>query len=297
MTAAVGSLGALGIDTVSPVTARFDFRSEALVMDEGMINANGTRGTRSQDISRIRSGLQRITGPINMQPNAVEMANLLGWITGGTPTGSPTVTYPLADTLPSRYVTIDRRTKVFTYTTVKVDRATFRCAQGEPLEVDLSLVAVSESVGNSGTFPVLSINTANGPFVLSDLVINIGASNGVTLKNFEVTIDNKLDKDRFFNATTLASIETLDREVMFTGGNIPYGDWSALYGASSNTGLNVVATFTNGGAVLTMTMSKVVLPRKSPHIDGRREILLPLSGQCYANGATAELVITQNPGP
>ena len=295
MAASLGTLGKLGIDTVSTVTKRFDYKSENLVMDEEMVDGNGVRGTRSRDVSRVRPGLQKIAGPISLQPNAVEMALLLEWIMGASPSGSPTVTYALADTLPSRYVVIDRVIKVHSYAGCKVDQAVFKCSQGDPLSLDLSVLALTESVGNAGTFPSLSIDTANGPWIFSDLVLTVNAT-ALLVKECTINVNNFLDKDRYFNSLTLTSAETLDREVGFSC-MVPYGDHQALYGASGSGGLSGTAVWTNGAAVLTMTFGKIVLPRKTPGTPGRKELMLPLEGIAYKTGATAELSVSLNPGP
>lgn len=296
MAASVGMLGQLGIDSASPVTKRFDYASEELVMTEEVINANGLRGTLSHSVTRCRMGLQRIGGPVRLQPNAVETALLLPWMMGGSTSGTPTVTYTLGDTQPSRYVTIDRLAKVFTYSGCKVNTATWRSSQGMPLQLDLQILGVSETVANSGTFPALSIDVANTPWVFHDCAL-VADGTTVLTKEFELTINNYLDPDRFFNATTLATVESHDRSVDFRC-TLPYGDYYALYPAGSSAGVTVTATFTNGSAVLVFSMTKVIFPRMSPRTPGRVEIMLPLQGRAYmSSGGTKELIVTLNPGP
>lgn len=293
MAVAVGTLGQLGIDTASPVTKRFDFISSSLSLDEEFRDTNGLRGTLSHDISRVRQSLRRVSGTIELQPNAVELSLLLPWILGANGTGSPTVTYALADSLQTRYVAMDVNAgNQFTYSGVVVNRATFRAAQGEPLALSLDVIGVDETI--SGTFPTLSINTANGPWMLSDLALTV---NGTTTQvpEFSLTIDNRVDGNRFLNSLTLTNTFKIDRQITVSI-MPPYGDYTALYNTGAG-GVAVVATLTNGGAVLTLTLGKVTFPRKSPTVRGRSEVMLPLEGTAYANGATKELVTTLNPGP
>jgi hypothetical protein len=111
----------------------------------------------------------------------------------------------------------------------------------------------------------------------------------------DITIDNAIDRDRFFNSQTATALPPMDRHVTMEL-SAPYGDASALYGMGA-AGAAVVATFTNGGAVLTMTAGRVAFPRKSPGVPGRQEIMLPLHGTAYKSGSTAELVTTLAVGP
>ncbi len=285
----------LGIDTANPVTLRFDFQSEGLMLDEEMPDTNGLRGTRSRAVERIRQGIRRVHGPLTLEPTAVELSHLLQWILGGTPTGSPTVTYPLADGLQSRYVTIDRVSKVFTYSGVYVNRATIRGTQGQPLQVLLDLLGQDEAVANSGTFPALTLDVANTPFMFYDLSLSVAGST-YQPRDWEITIDNALDADRFFNSQTATAIAPRDRHIT-TRFPLPYGDANALYGTGGPGGVAYVATFTNGGAVLTFTAGKAIFPRKSPTVPGREEILIPVEAVLYKSGSTVELTTTLNPGP
>lgn len=288
---AVGFQGQFGISTSNPVDARFDLQRESLVNNEQFIDTNGLRGTRSRDISRVRAGLQRIGGQLVFQPSAVELAALLAWIMGGTPSGSGTVTYPLADTPATRYVTIDRIEKVFTYAGVAVDRARFHSRQGQPLEVTLDCIGQTETVANAGTFPVLSIDTTTQPFVHTDLAVTI-AGTSYSIRDFDLTIDNAIDKERFYNSVTLSAVLMQDRHVTFNCA-IPYGDAAAAYNTGSG-GVAVVATFTGPGTeVLVFSLVKVAFPRRSPSfVDGRGEEMLPLQGISYKSSSTLELVTT-----
>lgn len=284
MTAAIGTLGKLGIGASSPVTSWLDFQSETLKSKQEIFNGNGVRGTRSHTVERTRASIERVGGGISLIPNAAELAAVMEWIMGGTPVGT---TYPLADTLPSREVCVDRVTKVFTYTGCKVDKATFKGSQGQALSLDLDVVGLTETIGNAGTFPALSLDVLTGPFMFSDCVITAGGTT-LTPKDITIEINNMIDRDRFFNGLTMASVETVDREITFTC-TLPYGDQSTLYNAGS-AGVQVVCTFTNGTVSVAFTMVKVVYPKDAPNIEGRKEVMLPITGRAYKSGSTLELV-------
>ena len=292
---AYSPLAQLGIHTASPVTKRFDFKSENMKAKGVLTYGGGIRGTLARDISRVRIGPTVIAGQYTMQPNAVEWDLLLRWILGGTPSGSGTVTYPLGDTVTSRFVYEDRVAQVFEYTTVRVNKATVSASEGQMLKLVLDVVACTEVVGSAGSFPSLTIDVANGPFVFEDCVLTIDGTTYQT-KNITLTIDNKLDTRRFFNSLTLnAAYQATDR-IITVSLQPPYGLATALY-AGWGTPVAVVMTFTNGNAVLVFTLANVVWPQESPVVQGTGELMLPITGTAYCSGATLELVTTLNPGP
>lgn len=291
MAPVVGYQAQLGIDSANPVTQRFDFQTENLVADEDFVDCNGLRGTRSRDASRVRQGNYRVHGPIHLQPSAAELALLLPWILGTAGAGSPTATFALADALATRYVSIDRGLKVPTYAGVAVDRCTIRGAQNRAIDVMLDCVGQTETLGNSGSFPSLSIETTTAPFMFTDLALSVGGST-YDIKDFELVIDNAIDKERFYNSQTLSAVLALDRHVTLKF-DPPYGTASALYGLGT-TGTHVVGTFTGPGTqVLVFDLVKVCFPRKSPSfVAGRQEEMLPMIGTAYKSSGTLELVTT-----
>ncbi len=291
MASAQGYASQLGISASNPVDVRYDFQSENVVTDEQFIDTSGLRGTRSRVIERVRQGNRRVGGQIRMQPTAVELAALLPWILGANASGT---TFALADALQTRYLTVDRISKVFTYNGCVVDRATFRGGRGEPLDVTLDVVGLDETVGNSGTFPSLSIDTTTAPFIFTDAVLSINSTT-VNVPSFELVINNAVDRERFFNSQTLVSAVSQDRMISVRTA-VPYGDASALYGTGAG-GVAVTATFTNGAVSLLFSLVKVAFPRKSPPVEGRREVMLPLEGQAYRSGSTLELVTTLDSTP
>jgi hypothetical protein len=206
-------------------------------------------------------------------------------------------TYALAETLPERFFFVQRGDgtdgKVFEYV-CKVNRCTFRAAPGTPLTLALDVVARTETVTNANTFPAGTVDITTGPFVFTDLVASIGGSN-YAVNDFEVTIDNALDAERFLNSTTLAAIYPQDRTITV---NLtpPYGDAEALY-AVSGAVVNTVLTFTNANTSMVFTMPGVHYPRQSPTVGGLNEIMLPLRGTARKVSTTEPLVITLDSTP
>lgn len=291
MAAALGPISQLAISSVSPANARFDFQPGSNIgVDETLVDGNGLRGTLSPKIERVRVGNRRIGGQLVFQPNSAEMALLLPWINGAAAAGND---YALADSLLTRYVAIDRNDgNLYTYDECAVDRAVFRASEGGPLTLTLDVVGGDETV--SGSFPSLNISTINGPFLFTDLVITVGATE-ITPKYIELTIDNGIDKERFFNSQTLVTSNKLNRVITFRT-EVPLGDLQALY-AAGEAGSQVVMTYTNGGASLVQSLVKVAYPRKPFPPMGRAENMLEISGRAYMSGSTRELVTTLAPGP
>lgn len=297
MTAPIYSyVSQLGIDSANPVTKRFDFKSCGIGVNEEFIDTSGNRGTRSRGIERVRGGLQRVAGTISLQPTAVEWSYLLPWILGANASGT---TYALADALQSRYVTVDKSDgtngKVMTYDHCLVNRATIRGQQGQPLDLELDVVGVAEAVANAGTFPALSLDTTTWPFVFHDLTFVINGST-VSAKNVEITIDNHVDVDRFFNSATLSTAaNAMDRHITLNT-LLPYGDWSALYNTGSG-GVAAAATFAYNATSLLFDFVKIAFPRRPIEVPERQEEMLPLQGTAYASASTKELVCTLDSTP
>jgi hypothetical protein len=298
MAAARGTLVKVGIDTSDPVTKMYDVQSESLAMNEEVINANGLRGTAAHSSERVRAGLQRIAGNLLFKPSSVELASLLAWFTGGTPSGTPTVTYPLGENMTENFVTIDRQLKVFTYAGCKPDVTVIRGRKGEAIEIEMDLVGRTETVANAGTFPAITIDTTTYPFVFSDAAVTINGTASSKASEFTITYERQIDRERFFaGSNAMPTVENYDRRVMLEF-MVPYGDHSAFYAAGFDVdGVAIVITLTNGSAVWTMTFASVIFPRISPVTPGREEIMMSIRGQAFKVGTTLEVVNTLNPGP
>ena len=234
-------------------------------------------------------------GPLELEPNAAELALLLPWCLGGNATGTPAVNYALAETLQTRYVTIDRVSKVFTYAGCAINSARFSAMQGEPLKLSLDVVGQTETVAAAGSFPAVTESLATQPFILSDLVMTIGGT-AVAMKKLDVTVNNHIDKNRFFNTNTLSGILANDRETTFET-EIPYDTaYTAIYGSGAS-GVAVVATFTNGAVSMVMTMAAVSFPRRTPPVPNRAEIMLTIRGEAEMTSTTKELSIVLDSTP
>ena len=105
MPAAITSLGKLVIANDTAFSAgllRLDFHDFDHGVTLELKDLNSTRGRLDRDDARVRQNRTVVAPRIRCQPTAVELAAILAWATGGTPSGSGTVTYPLGNTAVAR---------------------------------------------------------------------------------------------------------------------------------------------------------------------------------------------------
>jgi hypothetical protein len=295
MTAIYGAASQMGFDTANPVTVRQNFLDCGVVSRGKTEDMNLLRGTRSRSKEATRQGIQRCGGPIRTNPTAIEMQSWLPWILGTPVSGT---TYALAEAIATRFLSIDRSNylfggtagKVYTYSGAGINRATWKAAQGGiPLELSVEVVAQTEAVGIYSSFPVLALDIATKPWLFTDLTLTIGGT-PYNCRDFELTLDNKIDTERFLNSLTLTGLYGTDRIVSLST-HVPYAGAEALYN-SGGSGVSCTAVFTNGVDVLTFTLGSLVFPQGSPPGNERNETFLPVTGEAYMSGANKELVAT-----
>lgn len=276
----------LGMGTSSTVDEVYEFVSEDFAMQQNLIAGHGIRGTRERVIDRVRQGLKMFSGSVVLEPTPVELRKLLPRCLGASESGSGPYSYAVADTIPSFYMSIDRIAKVFTYTGTKVDSWSFSSSPGQALRLALQLEALSESVGNAGTFPSLSYDTG-GPFVHhdTDTGVLVGGT-AIETAQIQITGSNALKKDRFNNSQTRTELPETDREIRVSL-MVPYtSDTVSLYNGGTS-GVDVVITYTNGGLSVAFTFGKVIFPaNKSPTTGNKNdEVFLRLDGEALKSSS------------
>lgn len=280
-------LAQFGIGTTSTVNQRMRFVNENFVAQRLVLPDDEITGSRSADIGQARYGEYNYIGSITLHPTAVEWSYLLPWMLGTAASGT---LYALADALMERYFSFDRVAKVFVYGGGVVGSWTLTFTAGQKSTLTLNLFATSETVGNAGTFPSLTLDSTTKAFVLQDNVVSV---NSVTICTTTITIsmDNLLTPDEFTNCSTgpQAYVPGVrDIRVSFTPAF--KSDYTALY-PPSDSGWAVNVTATNGTVSLNFDFVKVVFDRLSPTVPGQNQkIRLPLNGKCYKSGSTLEMV-------
>lgn len=282
-----GYQSSLGIDSANPVTKGFEFTACSLGKRGTIIDASGLRGSASHRSERTRTGNYRVQGTIEMQPSPEELALLLPWAFGTPASGN---VYALADALASRYVTVDKVAKVFTYAGCCVDRVTFKGSEGQAMNLSLDVIGQTETVGNAGSFPSVTFQNAP-PFIHSEAVLTLQGSSR-PVKEWTLSIDNDLET-MFYNSVSASRIARRDRIVTFectnpfTAAEVDLYN-QALAGAAAS--LVLVQAGTNYS--LSFAFATLQFPDQSPVVNGRQEIPLRLSGVARMVGTTKELIAT-----
>lgn len=288
---AQGSQAKLAFDAVLPFdgsSEAYEFINESLQMVQTHVNTQGIRGTRSRLKGRTRIASEQITGSIVMQPSVTELDRLWPRILGGATNLGVT---DVADTLPEFQVMIDRITKVFTYAGCVVSSAVISGSSGQPISLTLNIEGETESVGNSGTFPSLSIDT-DTMFVFSDVVLTLDGT-ARELSAFTLTIDNLLDTGRYMNSVTRSQIPTQDRQVTLAV-TLPYTtDEDDLYDIAI-AGIDGSLALDDGTTTYTFDFGNLKSAARSPVVTGKTEIIHPITFDCYKSGSDSEIKVTKS---
>lgn len=290
-TAAQGAQAKMAVDTALPFDTSslgFEFISESIKKTEVIRRTDGFRGTRSHNYVRRRRESAAVSGQLVMHPGVAEMDFFLPFILGGTTSGGTT---PLAETLTTFYIMIDRVTKVFTYD-VRVNKATLEGSAGAPLTLTLDLEGFSETVGNSGTFPaVVAIPDAN-QYIFPDLTMTIN-SVAVPVKRLRLVIDNMLDTGRYMNTTARTQLVPKDRLVTL-GLDVGYTSDETQFYTQALAGVAAAIAMNNGTSTYTWTLANIHGGDESPTVGAKEEIMLPLNYVCERTVAAAELSVAKS---
>lgn len=250
----------------------------ALGLNETFTDTNGIRGTRQHAAARVRATQRMTRGNLNLAPTANEFDFLLPWILGGTE--EATDTFNLAENVPARYAKTSRDGTKYLYDGLKVNSATFSCAEGQPLALQIEVMGVDEAPDGDAT-ETADFQDGSGPYVMSDCVLTVGGTE-YQFRQMSINVMNALDV-KFNNSITPSSIRATDLMVGVQLG-LPYGDATALYG-SSVSGVTVVTTFTNGTKSIAITCAGVAAPRNPLPFAQRRHRDLNWGGMARRTSA------------
>ena len=277
----------------TPPASLYEFIAESLRKRQTILDTAGIRGTRSRHSTRTRLGTYDVEGTITLHPDPAALDLLLPRILGAAEAAD---SFALAETLPHFGVMIDRVAKVFTYSGCKVNRAWFRSRAGGLLELELEVFGKTESVGNAGTFPALTLGTtaAYAPYVHSDAALTLVGSSRV-MTSVEIEIDNHLAR-RFSNSISATDVSPQDRTITLRA-TTPYtSSETDLYGQAL-AGATAGVVYTNGNLNTAFTFGVAQFPDTSPVVNARGEITLALAGIARMTGSTKELVVTHDSTP
>ncbi|QDT94748.1 phage tail tube protein [Gimesia aquarii] len=292
-TPSIGTLGVMAFDTALP----FDGSSIALeiILPESLketaeiIQTSGLTGTVEQNKERTREGLKRISGSVKLACSRLMLDTLLPYICG---TAEAANVFILADTIPEFYLMIDRGAKVFTYSGCRIAKATFSGTKGDFLFLDLEIEAETETVGNAGTYPALTVPTEK-PYLFADGILTLQGSTRV-FENFSLTIENQLNTELFGNNLTRYDIPLVNRVITLATDHPWDTDNTDLIKQDLN-GAAGTLVFTNSTVVtdvLTFAMAAIQYANVSPTLPGKDVVNLPLEGMVKSSGTTKPLIIT-----
>lgn len=293
MSAAITTLGKLVIADSSDFATN-PFRLDFIDFDPGvsleMRDMNGTRGKYTKDDARVRQNRTIVAPRVRCQPTAVELASLLTWATGGSPSGSGTVTYPLGDSVNTKYVWYKPAVGTgWKLSSIGVDSMTIRGSSGEPLDVELDLVGETYSF-TSTSFPSTTLDLTTQPFLFTDLALTTSSSSR-NIRDFTFSIRNNIDRSRFLNSLTLTALNKLSRQVSWSI-DMPAGDYDSDFNSALTSGVAAVATFTGPSTqVLVITSGAVRFISRNPTIPFNAESFLRREGEAYSSDGSAESVV------
>ncbi len=277
--ATVGTLSQCAIGIGTPTVA-FEYKNFGLMLHQEIIPTNGIRGTHNHPAERTRLGKAICSGGISLQPGPHDIDTLMPLITGTVKNGSNQ--FPLAETLLAFNTVVDRVVKVYTYANCYVDRCVIRASQGEPIDLELQVESLTETIANAGTFA----GTFNyqSPYVWYDGALTVG---GTAYQFLEcvITIDNHLKKDRFMNSVTRTDLPFLDRTIEAELRLPATTDQATLLAYTGITAESFSLVFTQGIDSLTIASSAFQIEPQAPTTPGREELLLPLRGQFRSSSA------------
>ncbi len=286
----MGHASQLGLGAASPVDEAYEFVACDVGKTATHVQTEGIRGTRSRIAETVVEGTYSVGGSILMRPTPEQIDKLLPRILGGAESLD---TFPLAETLPEFFLTIDKVAKVYTYAGCKVARASFRSAAGADLELSLEVEGKTEAEAAAGTFPSGLALSAVQPYVHHQAILTLGGTS-YEMDNVEIVIDNQLITDRYFNSQTRTALPEGDRTITVSC-DLPFSSTETSLYDMAIAGVAGSVVFTNGGKSLTFTFANLKAPAQPLGVRGRnQEIPLRLEMTAYKSGTTDELVVVND---
>lgn len=286
---APSAMAQYGVGDADPVTQAIEVLSSTLKKTDTQVHSPGLRGTMSRHKERVRKTRTTIAGAFEMNPTPTEIDWWLEKILGGTTAIGVT---DVADTLPEFFATIDKVTKVATYSGLRVARAILSGSSGEPLSLSVEMEGEDEAIGAAASFPSLTLPTDN-MFVFSDIVLTLGAA-AREIDDFTLTIENMLLAELYRNSLTRVEIPIADRLVTLAC-TVPYTSTNEdLYDAAI-AGAAATLVISDGSTTYTIAAANAKIPADAPEVPAiNSEISLPLTVNLFADATDSECKVTKS---
>jgi hypothetical protein len=279
----------MGIGTTSTVDLPLIFETEDVKRTQKYENDAGITGTVQEYNEHARVVMEEFAGPITLPCTPDNLRYLLPPVLGAAASGT---SFPLAETIPDRYLTIDRGAKVYTYFG-KFGKMVIKGQAGQIVKMTVDFMGYSYSVGDAGTFPSLSLPT-NPPYAMQDLTLTL-ESIARKASDFELTIDRAPEAVQR-NALGPDVIQATRLAVLLSCTNPWHLD---NYDLMTTTGAAGSVALTNGTVSCTFSIAKLLADQADPTAAAGKTGLLPakLNLQGKRTSSTAILVVTNDYTP
>jgi hypothetical protein len=286
----------------------FEFLGETLTSQNLIDLSQGITGDRSQRSERDRAGPFTHGGWVHLQMCPGDLPLWLQYATGGTPTGSGTISYPLATGLPAFSIIIDKVTDyeggnanfelIDTQLDTLVVHGQRTAQQGDgPQPPDFITVSAKvfgkTTTTGSATFPTLwalGSTELYRPYEFQDVTFNILSADR-EIKQFHWQLVNNLFQRRVNNLNPTSIYPTGFRQVALQV-RVPHdADNTDLYDRYPDYGQGVL-TIANTPYETVFTMPSMRGPRNGPHIIHKGEIDNTYRWMARRVGTGDELTIT-----
>jgi len=242
----------------------------------------------------------------------------------GTPAATTSITWALEKTLPSLTIAVDRNTyntnttptnNYFYYTGCKINQLTITGEENNVVRLRVSINGQAEVLTNTApTFNRPAINTiTTAKFWQSQVQLQEGSnSTPVKVRSFEITINNNLITDRYFNnvySYSPATGETTPSKIVSVIADLPEGrreisgrlelqfdntKWyeKFLSAAADSTNYNLSLVITLAGSYIqagtykaTITLPKIVITGETPNVNGPNPLNFTMNFVAYQDSA------------
>lgn len=304
----------LAIKTLPSTSVQVDFSDFSPGVTGVRADANRNRGELDRAVNRTRTTAVMCAPSYSGEPTALEWSYFLRWIMGGTPTGTPLVTYPLGnDVVERKLYATDGNGKVHVMRNVGVRQATIGTNNPDRV-LSLQLNAVAASLPFDGTgspeaayelnpasdpFPTVSLDDTTPVFCLPDAsgITTLGAATTGTvtvdsvvtsISDFTMTIDNAVP-DRMLHSFFQTRNIKPDR-VTTVSFAYPEGEFPNLY-TDAEDGVPIFIRMITGNYTFEIDLPAVIFPREPMQFGMRQEVVNRLNGLAYKGASTPSVSI------
>ena len=261
---------------------QFEFQSCSLNKRQQLVRADGIRGQRSPSGDATQPGTYAVAGSLLLLPRPDDLDFLLPYILGGAEAADQ---FDLAESLPELVATIDKQVYVETYRGLKVSRAIFRSAQGQPLSLELQLEGrTRDNLAAAGTFPTIAGTlSAKLPYVHHQATWTFD-NTPIPLNDLVLTIDNQLETNHYNNSQTRTNLPLGEPQITLAF-NTPH---DAIFHAKlreiPSAGMSAAQLqYNNGINSLTIDFGRLQKPETAVDIRGKQSLRPEVTLAAYAD--------------